>query len=143
MIYSHDGHLYLNGNDFNSGEFHAVLYSYENGTFSQVAEMPHGGYEIAEDFNGYLYTATSYGDDQFSEIWRVNVATGNAELLASGLGSPSGIVFDPNNSTLYVSDQLDPFHITAITVPVPESSTLVLLTLGAFGILLTRRKFGR
>jgi hypothetical protein len=138
MIYSRDGHLYTNGYDYNSGQVYYGIYRYDHGSFTQIAQVPHGGFGLTEDSNGYLYAATSYygvPGDHLSEVWRVDAADGSAELLASGLGSPAGIAFDARTNRLYVRDQDAPYHITAITVP--EPSAALPMAMGLIAVMLS------
>lgn len=131
MVWGPDDHLYTVGHDGkNFG-----LFRLDGNSFTRLAFLPHAGIGLTFDPNGYFYTATNNaGTNQ--EVWRIDPRSGAAELLASGLGEPAGIAYDVTTNRLFVRDQLDPFHITAITVPEPGAAGIVV---GVLLVLLLRR----
>jgi hypothetical protein len=134
MVFAASGALYVSGYDGIADG----IFRLDGSSLTRVAVLPRAGLGLTIDSAGLLYTSVNDAGG-FDEVWRVDVGSGEVDLVASGLGSPVGISYDSANGRLFVRDSDTPFAITAISVPEPSTYAMTLAA-SLFFVTLRRRQ---
>jgi DNA-binding beta-propeller fold protein YncE len=126
MLVGQDGKLYCTGSISADGSAsNQRLFRLDGSQFTIVATPPHGGYGLAQDNQGIIYTVITTGFPSLHthEVWTIDPTTGATTLLADGPNGALCIAYDRVRNRLYVADENgNIFYLAKSTTPVFQES---------------------
>src|SRR5207249_10899206 len=102
------------------------LFRFDGGQFTKLAPLPHGGFGLARDNEGFFYTAVSverFDGSIDHEVWLIDPSAGSSSLLADGPHGASSVAYDGARNRLYLPDTAgNVYFLTKEAVPVHRTS---------------------